>query len=156
MCKPHGTAAAASFVAAIPGWSACLLAGCTLNNVSSISSTSCSELDRLKGRQERDLGPRARRAIRRLAELRSQRDTWLHLQSVAEHRKASTGSVWGWCLHACDGVGCLIGGLQGGMVGTGPGMFLKRFACHASSHACTSECSTDATICPRRWSTARL
>ena len=59
-----------------------------------------SELDRLKTRQERDLAPRARRAINRLAELRSERDTWLLLQSAAEHRKVGAG----WELQGC-GVG---------------------------------------------------
>lgn len=42
-------------------------------------------------RQEGDLKKRARHAINRLSELRSERDTWVLLQSVAEHRAASAG-----------------------------------------------------------------
>lgn len=40
------------------------------------------------------VGPLARRAVNRLRAWRLERDTWVVLQSEADHRKAS----WGWHL----------------------------------------------------------
>lgn len=57
-----------------------------------------SELDGLKMRQEGDLKKRARHAISRLSELRSERDTWVLLQSVAEHHAASAGCALCMCV----------------------------------------------------------
>ena len=42
-------------------------------------------------RQRREVGTQARRAIGRLHTWRLQRDSWLHLQPEAEHRKARSG-----------------------------------------------------------------
>lgn len=47
----------------------------------------CSELDRQRGRSGLAFG--ARRALARLAALRAERDTWVHLQSAAEHRRVA-------------------------------------------------------------------